>query len=156
MIYCLYMKHSLFSIAPIALLVLVGAGCNSSSPGPREPAPSPYSASALPGGDDQASKVPSDVPVYPGGSVIAVTGDSTTIHVAQLTPDTGERVIAWSKAEFERRGASFKRTSQEGASTNLVFETNDRRYNVRVDQPRDGGAAFLTISRGPKDAVLGQ
>lgn len=152
------MKHSLFSIAPIALLVLVGAGCNSSSSSsrPREPAPSPYSASALPGGDDQASKVPSDVPVYPGGTVIAVTGDTATVHVAQLTPDTGERVVAWIKAEFERRGASFKRTSQEGASTNLVFETNDRRYSVRVDQPRDGGAAFLTISRGPNNAVLGQ
>ncbi len=85
--------------------------------------------------------------------MIAVTGD---VHVAQLTVDKSDRVIAWVKSEYERRGVAFKKTSQEGFSTNLVFESSDKRYNVRVDQPRDGGNAFLTISREPKDAVMGE
>lgn len=147
------MKLSSLAIAPLTLLVLTGAGCSSSSP--AAPAPSGYTAdggSPFAGGD-QASKVPSDVPIYPGGTVIAVTGN---VHVAQLTVDKSDRVIAWVKSEYEQRGIAFKKTSQEGFSTNLVFESSDKRYNVRVDQPRDGGNAFLTISREPKDAVMGE
>lgn len=149
------MKFSSFSLVPVALLIFTGAGCSSSSTtSPTPPAPSGYTADALlPSSGDQASKVPSDIPVYPGGTVIAVTGD---VNVAQLTVDKSDRVITWIKAEYERRGVTFKKTSQEGSSTNLVFESADKRYNVRVDQPRDGGNAFLTISRGTKDAVMGE
>lgn len=148
------MKYTFSWVLPVAALFLAGAGCSSSDSVPRPPAPaSPYATPALPLNTDQASKVPDDIPVYPGGTVIAVSGN---VHVAQLTPDKGEQVITWIKAEYARRGAAFKKTSQEGFSTNLVFESADKRYNVRVDQPRDGGNAFLTISREPKDAVMGE
>lgn len=130
------------------MLVFLGAGCGPS----RTDAPaSPYQAEAFPGmTNDQASKVPNDIPTYPSGFVIAVSGDEKTAHVAQSTPDTGDKVIEWTKAEYKRRGASLKKTSEEGFSTTLLFESATNRYTARIDKPKDG-AAFLTISREPNN-----
>lgn len=131
-------------------LTLLGAGCSSSSPASPNTA-NPFPAAA----NEEASQVPADIPTYPSGFVIAVTGNATTVHVAQSTPDPSDRVIEWTKTEFARRGATLEQTSQEGSSTNLTFETSGNRYIARIDAPRDGGA-YLTISREPNDAVMGQ
>lgn len=146
-------------LASITLLALTGAGCSRTSPPASVPTtadPSGDPAGLFGGAQNQASKVPSDIPVYPGGTVIAVTGSGANTSVAQLTVDLGPRVIEWITAEETRRGAVLKKTSVEGMSTNLRFETSSTRYQVRVDAPRDGGNAFLTISKGTTDAIMGE
>ncbi len=100
------------------------------------------------GGEDQASKVPSDIPVYPGGMVLLVSGGAGEVSVAQSTPDTGTKVIDWVKQEYIRRGATLKNTSTspQGGSTVLNFEMGGHRYDARVDAPAEGGA-YVTIAR---------
>lgn len=137
-----------------ALVVLLGAGCESSSRGSAS-IPSSFSTgeatdNPLMRGGDQASKVPADVPVYPGGTVILVTGGGSDVSVAQETPHSSDRVVQWIKDAFARRSVSYLSTTVTGRSTNLVFESADRRYSVRVDAPIDAGGAYLTITRGKK------
>jgi len=144
------MNYPLPWAVPMLALALLGAGCGSSS------SSTPNAVNTFPAiMDDESSKVPSDIPTYPGGFVITVTGNARTIHVAQSTPDASERVVEWVKAEFMRRGTTLKQTSQDGFSTNLIFENSANTYITRVDAPKDGGA-FLTITREPKDAATGE
>lgn len=148
-------SHSTRVLIPIMLLAVLGAGCSSTaaSPSASSPAMVPSSNQAVPnymGGGDQAAKMPQDIPRYPGGMVIAVTGFDKNISTAQSTPDSVARVMEWVKTEYTHRGATLKSTSVEGMSTNLVFENSVSRYQVRIDNPVGGGGAFLTVSRRPK------
>lgn len=141
-------------LAPALILSLFAAGCGSSRPTSSPTSLSPTGGTpSFMGGEDQASKVPSDIPVYPGGTVLLVSGGAGEISVAQSTPDTGSKVIDWIKQEYARRGATLKKTdlSPQGGSTVLHFELNGHRYDARVDAPADGGA-YLTIQR---DGSLG-
>jgi hypothetical protein len=144
------MNFSLRFLAPLTAVVLLGAGCGSSAPKTTSADPYQDTGKMFAAGNGQASKVPSDIPVYPGGFVIAVSGEGAQVSVAQSTPDTATKVTDWIKGEYARRGATIKSTSQEGMSTNILFETTEYTYTVRVDRPADNGAAFLTISRGGK------
>ena len=149
-------RKMLSLVVALSAPLLFGAGCgsaaSSSSPSsvPAVTRPSNGESPFPVGSGDQASKVPADIPVYPGGMVIMVTGYGDEISVAQSTPDPVARVIEWIKGEYGRRGASYKTTDVTGASTNLVFEAGSYRYRVRVDDPVGGGGAYLTISRGQK------
>ena len=143
-----YMTTKYFSLlsATILSLLVMGAGCNNPTPPNTAPTGSDMFG-ALPT-TGQTSTVPSDIPVYPGGSVIAVTGDTTQLSVAQSTSETGPRLIEWVKQYFSSHGSTLKSTTSNtsGSSTTLVFQGGDKTYEVRVDAPADGSGAFLMCS----------
>lgn len=144
-----YMTTKYFSLlsAAILSLLVIGAGCN--NPAPPNTAPTGSDMFGTLPTTDLASTVPSDIPVYPGGSVIAVTGDTTQLSVAQSTSETGPRLIEWVKQYFSSHGSMLKSTTSNtsGSSTTLVFQGGGKTYEVRVDAPADGSGAFLTVKR---------
>ena len=154
------MKYSsTFFVSVSVAMMLLGAGCAGSSPAPA--AISPTTGSSAPtatapayGGGSTAS-VPSDIPTYPGGFVLAVTGSGAQIAVAQSTPDGATQVIEWVRSAEAHLGNAYQSTSVEGSSTNLVFTNATYRYHVRIDSPRGGGGAYLTVAREANLPVAG-
>lgn len=148
------MKHPSFlpAFALALTLVLTGAGCSSSSSTPESPsAPSAGAGAGMDifGGGGQASNVPSDIPVYPGGTVISVSGDQYQTSVAQLTPVKTEALTDWVRQQFTAKNTTLKKTDSNasGSSKTYTYEGEGKRYEVRVDTPQDNGNAFLTIKR---------
>lgn len=150
----LSMKHFSFlpAFALALVLVLTGAGCSSSSSAPTTSSPSAPNAGAgmdIFGGNDQASNVPSDIPVYPGGTVISVSGDQYQTSVAQLSTVKADALTDWVRQQFAAKNTTLKNTESNasGSSKTYTYEGGGKRYEVRVDTPADNGNAFLTIKR---------
>lgn len=148
------MKHPSFlpAFALALTLVLTGAGCSSSSTTSTPESPTAPSAGAgmdIFGGSGQASNVPSDIPVYPGGTVISVSGDQYQTSVAQTTPVKADVLTAWVRQQFTAKNTTLKKTDSNasGSSKTYTYEGEGKRYEVRVDAPEGNGDAFLTIKR---------
>jgi hypothetical protein len=101
------------------------------------------------GGSDQASNVPSDIPVYPGSTVLSVTGDQYQTSVAQVTPAKTDVVTAWVRQQFTAKNTRLTNTDSNasGSSKTYTYEGEGKRYEVRVDTPEGNGDALLTIKR---------
>jgi hypothetical protein len=146
------MKHFFPSLAALTAIVVMGAGCSSSSsPTPSTPSTPPSAGAGMDifGGSDQASNVPSDIPVYPGSTVLSVTGDQYQTSVAQVTPAKTDVVTAWVRQQFTAKNTRLTNTDSNasGSSKTYTYEGEGKRYEVRVDTPEGNGDALLTIKR---------